>query len=107
MHDDDATANGDREGPGADDHPFLSEWDGSTRPGVAIVEAVAAATGRDPLELPPLEASIDSDALNAFVLSGTSKSANGVRVTFDYADTEVSMDGGGRIVVRAVESDGA
>lgn len=70
-------------------------WSRSDRPSTAIVEAVAAATGRAPTDLPPLEYDVDTDALDA-VLTGTPP----VEVTFPFAGTTVVADGAGDIEVR-------
>jgi hypothetical protein len=72
------------------------DWRKSGRPGVAIVEAVAAATNREPIDLPPLQETIEADALGT-LLDGRSSS---VTVSFRYADTDVSATGDGSIEVR-------
>lgn len=72
-------------------------WEEPFHPSVTIVEAVAAATGRTPTELPPLQQSIDPDALDSLITRG--KSA-GVAVSFEYADSVVVVEGNGAIEVR-------
>ncbi|WP_233563554.1 HalOD1 output domain-containing protein [Haloarcula sp. Atlit-7R] len=63
---------------------------------MAIVGAVAAATNRETTGLPPLQETIEADALNA-LFDGQSSS---VAVSFQYADTDVSVTGDGSIEVR-------
>lgn len=54
-------------------------------PVTAVIEAVAEATESDPLDLPPLYESVDSDALNT-LFNGSETS---VQVVFQYAGFEV------------------
>jgi hypothetical protein len=68
----------------------------SDRPAVMIVEAVSAATGRPTAELPPLQETIDTDALNA-LLNGQ---PSAVTVSFRYAGTVVSVSGNDTVEVR-------
>lgn len=74
------------------------EWDDVGRPTFDIVEAVAAATGRDPFELPPLHDTVDTDAV-AVLLRGD---AADVRLSFTYAGASVVVESGGSIEVRRV-----
>jgi len=60
-----------------------------------VVEAVAAATGLYMTELPPLQKTLDADALDT-LLNGQSSS---VTVSFRYADTAVSVSENGSIEV--------
>lgn len=64
----------------------------SARPSVAVVEAVAAATERDPRDLPVLHDAVDADALDALLDGGESNSRSAVRVEFDYAGVSVDVD---------------
>lgn len=57
-------------------------------PSTAVVEAVCAVTGKDPLEVPPLGKSIDPDCLNT-LLEGTGDST----ITFTYDGHEVEVTG--------------
>jgi hypothetical protein len=70
-------------------------WQQSDRLSVMVVEAVAAATGRPTTDLPPLHGTLDADALGT-LLSGQSAS---VTVSFQYADTAVSVSENGHIEV--------
>lgn len=62
---------------------------------IAVVEAVAAASGRDPLSLdPPLSRVVDTDALDRIV-----RSDSPTRITFRYAGHRVEVEGDGTIRV--------
>ena len=71
------------------------DWQGSTPPTVAVVEAVAAATDRTPTGLPLLQNTLDPDALNVLL----TKEAASVTVSFQYAGTIVSVSGDGDIKI--------
>lgn len=77
----------DGESGGADD-PLVREYDAEA-PSEAVVGAVAAATGRSPLDLPPLFRSVEADALDAAVGGGEES----VRATFSYAGCRVALTG--------------
>ena len=102
---DDTNEVGDVETPdgsaGTDASPTTARQSGeeSDRPTVAVVEAVAAATGRPTGELPPLQETLDADALNA-LLNGQ---PSAVTVSFRYAGTVVSVSGSDRVEVRVDE----
>ena len=61
---------------------------------VTIVRAVSDATGRIPAALPPLQRSVDVDALEALVSGERSPS---IRVSFDYAGVRVDVDRNGLV----------
>jgi len=63
-------------------------------PVTAVIEAVAEATDSDPLDLPPLYESVDSDALNT-LFKGSETS---VQVVFQYAGFEVVVQDGEVVV---------
>ena len=83
-----------------DARPAAARYDGTEpdQPSVMIVEAVAAATDRLTTELPPLQNTLDGDALDA-LLDGRPSSAS-VTVSFRYADTAVSVSENGSMDVR-------
>ena len=68
----------------------------------AVVHAVANATGRRPVDLPPLYESLDPDALDALV---TSRQGNGRRdhdafeLRFRYAGVDVRVGTDGAVEV--------
>ena len=57
----------------------------------AIVKAVSGAANCGPLELPPLDRTIDTDALNLLLRDSTR--ASPVMLQFQYAGFEISTDG--------------
>lgn len=59
-----------------------------------IVSSIAEQTGTDVLDLPPLNDSIDTDALISFLQSEASSG-----VEFTYHDHTVSIDANGRVRV--------
>lgn len=69
---------------------------------IDVVEAVAAASGRDPLSLdPPLSRVVDTDALDRIVRCGSP-----TRITFRYAGHEVAVEGDGTVRVDGEPADG-
>lgn len=67
-----------------------------------VVDAVAAYADSDPLELPPLYESIETDALDVL-----SRSDGGnCTIRFEYADYEVTVDCGRDPDIRVDERDG-
>lgn len=69
---------------------------GAQRLGVAISEAVATVTGRDPCEGPPLQRVVDVDALQTLVDTGRPD----LRASFDFEDVRVTVHGDGRIAIQ-------
>jgi hypothetical protein len=78
--------------------PHRREWEQSVQPSIAVVEAVATATGRDPTALPPLHATVETDSLDTLV-TGARASDETIRLTFDYAGTTVVVDTGDGVCV--------
>ena len=70
-------------------------WDGETAPSVAIVEAVAEVTGKDPVEMPPLQRTIDMEALESLIAG---RGENSIRLSL-YLGTDVTVDSDGEIEV--------
>jgi hypothetical protein len=71
-------------------------------PSEQVVDAVAACADTDPLDLPPLYESIDTDALDALFRSN----GGDCTVVFEYADYEVTVDCGREPDIRVDERDG-
>lgn len=67
-----------------------------TMPSLAVITFVSNITGRGPLELDPLQESIDSDALNSMF---TSNMASAIQLTFQYSSCEITVDTTGVITV--------
>lgn len=83
-------------GPTLGENPDHYDYRDAESPSTAVVEAVALATGRDPLELPLLQEVLDTDALDALVTHSADATA---RVSFTYDGVDVVVDNAGGIVV--------
>lgn len=75
------------------------EWTAGEPPSVAVVEAIAAATGRDPTGVGPIYESVDTDALDALVSGGTPDAGSAVHVSFTHEGVQVTVDSRGGIEV--------
>lgn len=70
---------------------------------VAVVEVLAAATGRDPIDLDPLYDTIDPEALNAIFAPRAPGQVRIGTVSFPVGDWDVTVvaeDEGGRVELR-------
>ncbi|WIV67685.1 HalOD1 output domain-containing protein [Natrialbaceae archaeon AArc-T1-2] len=83
--------------PSAHDETVTYALDGTETPSTAIVEAVAAASGRDAAPspessdpLPPLFNTVDPDALDSLFASA----GEDVSLSFTYAGYEVVLENG-------------
>ena len=74
-------------------------WDRYERPSVAIVEAIAQATGREPTTLPSLHRSVDPDALDT-LLTDETRRGDQVHLSFTYAGVLVSVGSDGDLSIR-------
>lgn len=63
---------------------------------VAVTDAVAEATDRNPTELDPLYESIDPDALTALFAG---RNPSDTRIEFEYQGQTVTIDGDGQVTV--------
>lgn len=92
---------------GSVDETIRREYDWSqVSPTTAVVEAVAAATGRDILAMEPLAESVHVDALDdLFRTGGTCDRAASAdtRLTVSYLDYRVTVHGDGVIIARPSE----
>lgn len=84
-----------------DEGSVRSGWDGGERPSTVVVEAVAAAIGRDAASLSPLDRHVDTEALDSFLTSATGPGDGCLGVSFDYEGVEVTVDTDGGLDVRA------
>lgn len=64
---------------------------------VAVVEAIAAVLGTEPIELPPLYDAIDTDALDALYESHDGEGE--LRVEFCYNGFNIVVQGGPQVTV--------
>lgn len=72
----------------------------------AVVLAVSAILGRDPVSLPPLGEVVDPDSLNKiFDSQFDGMPRTGGRVTFTYADCHVTVDNGEFLSIEAMGPD--
>lgn len=77
---------------------FETHFDRSDRSAsLAIVEMVAALGNTSPLEVTPISASIDTDALDTLLSSERSNNWGCDSITLQYEGFEVTVDGEGRI----------
>jgi hypothetical protein len=86
---------------GTPDVTIQSEWQQYEYPSTAVVEAVAAATNRDPLTLTPLYEYVDADGLDALLTATTSDAGAPVDVSFTYESARVTISSDGSLEVRA------
>lgn len=84
--------------------PVLQTQDAETTPSERVVDAVAEAEDVDPIELEPLYAAIDPDALDAVVRSqqeGRIAPRTSTLVRFEYQGYRVTVAGDGAVDVDA------
>lgn len=74
-------------------------WDEGDSPSLAVVRAVADAADTDPTTLPPLQKTIDTDALDTLANGQGAGSAGWTRVSFAYTAFEVVVDSQGIVEV--------
>ncbi|TYL40487.1 hypothetical protein CV102_02650 [Natronococcus pandeyae] len=79
--------------PTAERHQFQFATD-TADPTVALAEAIASVTDRDPLDLPPLYETVDTIAFGRLV-----SSSDDVTISFEVDGLDVLVDGTGKIVV--------
>ncbi|MFC6756923.1 MULTISPECIES: HalOD1 output domain-containing protein [Haloarcula] len=82
---------------GPDCHRFEYEQD-TTPASMAVVAALSEVNETDPMELQPLQQTIDADALDALVAGGEADS-DAVAVTLDVAAYTVTVSGDGVVAV--------
>lgn len=70
-----------------------------------VMEGVSAATGIDPLDLPPLSEVVDPDALDSLFHRDSREQEPRSRVEFVFAGCEVGIHADGRVVVDPSRSD--
>lgn len=68
-------------------------------PSIAVIEAVALLSEKDPIDLEPIQSVIDSDALDT-LLSRNITGSGDLQVTFDFEIYTITMRNYGSIVLR-------
>lgn len=76
------------------------EWDRSELPSTAVIDAVAAATNRDPTTMSQLYDYVDPDALDSLMTPQNDGSTNPVTVSFMYDGVAVRVDSRGWVAVQ-------
>lgn len=72
-------------------------------PSCAVVSAVSAVSNTDPLDMDPLHATVDTDALESLI--GPRRAAVGdVHITFEYHGYEVTVSSYGSIKIKPVQA---
>ncbi|SDQ91495.1 HalOD1 output domain-containing protein [Natronobacterium texcoconense] len=71
---------------------------------ITVVETVASVTGQEPLEMPPLFESIDTEALDELVAASEAR-GKPVKVSFTYQDCLVTVSSRGDVVVERRTTD--
>ena len=85
--------------PAASTPTVEHQWVDTVSPCTSIIEAVAAATDRQPTDLPTLDARIDGDALDTLLYRGSPS----VTISFEYAGTVVLARGDGTVRVTVTD----
>lgn len=85
------------DGPGDAGREFRTEMESGVKPSTAVVESVAAVTGRRPSALPPLTREVDVEGLDEFV---GSEAPTSTAVSFTYADVNVVVTAAGTLRLR-------
>jgi hypothetical protein len=70
---------------------------------VAVIEAVAAATGREPTELPLLERVVDPEAIDALFDGRGGAPERAAYLAFSYAGADVTLGDDGGVTARPRE----
>ena len=71
---------------------------------MAVVRAVSAVEGREPLSLPPLANVLDTDALDAlFVARCDGTARTGGRLSFVYSNCRLTIDNGEYLTLQPLE----
>ena len=76
------------------------EWSETERPSTAVIEAIAATTGRDPTSMSPLYDYLDPGALDILMTPQGDGVSNATVVTFTYDGVTVRVNSNGWIDVQ-------
>lgn len=75
------------------------DWNGNESLTELVVCSVAAVAGIEPMEVDPLSARVDTDALESLFDVGAAPS-NGCALTFELNDCRVTVYGDGEVTIR-------
>lgn len=68
---------------------YRARYDGSSvRTSTAVIEAIARLTGEEPTQMPPVQTTVDLDALDTLTRSETS---DGVLISFVYEGYDITI----------------
>lgn len=90
--------------PGGDGRTVTATRDRDESTARTVVEAVAEATGDDPLSMQPLYDVVDTDALDTVFEPTGGRSAQSGRVSFRFNGCDVTVHADGRTVVSPADS---
>lgn len=76
-----------------------TSWHDGDSASMTVVDAVARATGTEVTTLPPLQDTVDVDALDAVLDGNHRESADRIQVSFAYAGVDVLVDSSGFVEV--------
>lgn len=94
-----------RDGSTGTDGQVRATWTPPEQPHEAIIEAIADASGRDPIALDPLYDSIAVDALDAVLTGARAPDRSDVRVSFCHDGLAITIDGNGTVTVTEAGED--
>lgn len=77
---------------------YRFEWPDDTTLSIAVIDAAASVSGRDPVDIEPLNRYIDPDALDDIFERGDDASARG-RISFLLEEYLVTVSSDGEILV--------
>lgn len=81
-----------------DSESFRATYDSSRdSPSLAVVAVVAAALGREPNRLTPLQTVVETDALDTLATESASGPGGCASISFEYHGFDVTVAGGGVI----------
>ena len=76
-----------------------TDWGGSLTPSISLIEELSEMTDRDPLTMPPLYDSIDTDALDSLLSNASTNGHPTVTVSFEYDGYSISIESSGNITI--------
>lgn len=79
------------------------EWGETDVPSAVVVRTVAALSGENPLDMPPLHDVVDPDALDEVLASGRADEERSIHVSFQYFGYSIDLDRDGHLEVTRTE----